>query len=251
MADSVLHPRLMQFAETSGLGPSRHFGIRFDENGHFLHEPGNTVVCHLQKGSESEQAVIDLRSRYLAMPEADRLTFTPISSLYMTLFQGIIEYRRALPYWPADIPLDTPIEDMTELFCQRLAHFRAGPDFKVKVAGLRPTGLVMEGVSEADRKALIEWRNRFAALFGYRHPDHDSYVFHITFAYLVRPMSEAALLMWQAMFAEELERFNTRFQAVDLNPPAFCAFTDMKHFEELMVLRVAGVDGRDGVSLSV
>jgi Uncharacterized protein conserved in bacteria len=28
------------------------------------------------------------------MPEAGQLAFTPLSSLHMTLFQGIIEYRR-------------------------------------------------------------------------------------------------------------------------------------------------------------
>ena len=48
----------------------------------------------------------------LSMPDAGKLTFTPISSLHMTLFQGIIEYRRALPYWPLDVLFNTNIDGM-------------------------------------------------------------------------------------------------------------------------------------------
>ncbi|WP_413771476.1 DUF1868 domain-containing protein [Mesorhizobium sp. PAMC28654] len=33
----------------------------------------------------------------VALYDADRLAFTPVSSLHMTLFQGIIEHRPAYP----------------------------------------------------------------------------------------------------------------------------------------------------------
>lgn len=58
------------------------------------------------------------------MPDADLLAFTPVSSLHMTLFQGIIEYRRRLPYWPQDVPLDTSVEAMRRLYLERLKSFR-------------------------------------------------------------------------------------------------------------------------------
>ncbi len=236
MSNMQLLPALVRFSETEGTGPSRHLGVRFNQEGKFLPEPGNTIVCHLTDGSATQQAIRQMRSRYLTMPEADRLAFTAESSLHMTLFQGIIEYRRALPYWPADLPLETPIDDMTEIMAQRLEHFRAGPEFRVTIDHMTLLGLRLKPVNENDRLALAEWRNRLADLMGYRHPDHDVYEFHITFAYLVRPLSEPALFEWQAMLTKMRDDFCTQFDYIALNPPAFCAFEDMHHFEELVVL---------------
>ncbi|MBB4955313.1 hypothetical protein H4S14_003349 [Agrobacterium vitis] len=236
MPHTQLLPALVPFSETEGAGPSRHFGIRFNQEGKFLPEPGNTIVCHLTEGSKTQQAVNQMRSRYMTMPEADRLAFTAESSLHMTLFQGIIEYRRELPYWPSDIPLDTPIDDMTEILAQRLEHFRAGPEFRVTIDHMTPLGLRLKPVGENDRLAVAEWRNRLADLLGYRHPDHDVYELHTTFAYLIRPMSEQALFEWQAMLSEERDAFRAQFDHIELKPPAFCAFEDMHHFEELLVL---------------
>ncbi|MBB4006273.1 DUF1868 domain-containing protein [Allorhizobium taibaishanense] len=236
MSQTALSTDLIAFSAADGAGPSRHIGTRFDDKGHFLPEPGNTVVCHLTEGSDSRAAIVGMQERYRQMPEADHLAITPASSLHMTLFQGIIEHRRSAPFWPHDLPFDVPIDDMTEILAQRLAHFRAGPDFKVTVSTIRPTGLRLVPVTEADRRAMAEWRDRLADLFGYRHPDHETYEFHVTFAYMVRPFSLDALFAWQTMLTQAREEFAARFDHVDLNPPAFCAFEDMKHFEELVVL---------------
>jgi hypothetical protein len=236
MPHTQLLPALVPFSETEGEGASRHLGIRFNQEGKFLPEPGNTIVCHLTEGSESQQAIRNARKRYMEMPEADRLAFTAESSLHMTLFQGIIEYQRKLPYWPADIPLETPIDDMTEILAQRLEHFRAGPAFRVTIDHMTPLGLRLKPVAEHDRLALADWRNRLADLLGYRHRDHDGYVFHTTFAYLIRPMSEQALFEWQSMLTQVRDEFCAQFDNIELNPPAFCAFQDMHHFEELLVL---------------
>ncbi|MEM1298650.1 MAG: DUF1868 domain-containing protein [Pseudomonadota bacterium] len=213
-----------------------HKGTRFDDRGRFLPEPGNTVVCHLDAGSSSEAAVIAARAQCKTLPEADRLTFTPIPSLHMTLFQGVIEYRRHAPYWPQDMALDTPIERMTEHYLARLDGFQPGAAFRMRATALSPTGLTLQGAEPADIRALSDWRNRLADVFGYRHPDHDSYRFHVTFAYLVEPMSEEAKAVW----AEEVPKILTELVAaapiIDLMPPAFCAFEDMEFFDELLVL---------------
>ena len=117
------NPSLSGFFAGSNPTPPAHLGTRYDRSGNFLIEPGNTVVSHLVSGSPSEAVVLAVREKMLAMPDADRLAFTPVSSLHMTLFQGIIEYRRRLPYWPQDVPLDTSIDAMTRLYLERLKGF--------------------------------------------------------------------------------------------------------------------------------
>lgn len=224
------------FFAGSNPAPPTHLGTRYDTSGNFLTEPGNTVVCHLVEGSPSQAAIMDVRVRMLAMPDADRLAFTPISSLHMTLFQGIIEHRRRLPYWPSDVPLDTGIDDMTRLYLERLQGFRGCGPFEVKVVEVVPTGLTVAGASEEDRRSLKAWRDALSGPFGYRHPDHDTYVFHITFAYQIRRLADERASAWRDMFDDCLSFLEREAPVIELRPAAFCGFKDMKHFEELLVL---------------
>jgi hypothetical protein len=226
---------LREFAKSRRPEPPRHLGTRYDTSGRFLPEPGNTVVCHLVEGSATAAALADARERYRAMPEAKLLAFTPLSSLHMTLFQGVIEGRRKLGYWPEDVALDTPIDQMTTFYAERLEAFAGGAEFKVRVTEALPTGLVVDGVTARDRQAMSDWRDTFADLFGYRHPDHDSYGFHITFAYVIERFEDAALPAWQAMLDEVVADINRRAPLLDLRAPAFCSFGDMNHFAELLV----------------
>jgi len=216
-------------------GPIPHLGTRYNSTGTFLRERGNTVVCHLADGSATSEVLLDLRERYLRMPGAGKLAFTAASSLHMTLFQGIIETRRALPYWPSDVPVETPVDDMTGIFMDRLAGFPPGEAFAVEVIQATPIGLTLDGVTERDRAILKDWRYRLADLLGYRHPDHDSYVFHITFAYMIERFDDATLAVWVPFLDEMSREIARRAPIIELRAPAFCAFDDMNHFEELMV----------------
>lgn len=142
--------------------PPRHLGSRFSAEGEFLPEPGNTVVCHLVEGSQTESAIVSTRQRFLDMPEASQLAFTPVSSLHMTVFQGVIESRRALPYWPQTLPLDTPIDAVTDYYRDRLSTFPTLPAFNMRVTGLRPVGMVMKGATAEDDSIVALWRDTFA-----------------------------------------------------------------------------------------
>lgn len=235
MLDTI-RPSLAGFFEGTNPAPPAHLGTRYDTTGNFLLEPGNTVVCHLVEGSSSQAAVIEVRRRMLAMPDADRLAFTPISSLHMTLFQGIIEYRRRLPYWPSDVSLDTGIDDMTRLYVERLRRFEGHGPFKIKVVEVVPTGLTVAGATEEDRQTLKAWRDALSVPLGYRHPDHDTYVFHITFAYQLRRLADDRAAAWQDLFDNCLSFLGREAPVIELKAPAFCSFKDMKHFEELLAL---------------
>jgi hypothetical protein len=233
---TTISSQLAEFSRSRNPASPRHLGQRYDRAGTFQHEPGNTVVCHLIEGSETARALANARSRYLKMPEASQLAFTPLSSLHMTLFQGIIEHRREQPYWPADLPEDTSIDAMTENFIARLQGFASPKPFSVRTVMALPTGLIVEPATAADRVAMADWRNRLADVLGYRHPDHETYVFHITFAYVIERFADAALPIWQEMLNDVVRDISARAPVLELRAPAFCSFNDMNHFEELVVL---------------
>jgi hypothetical protein len=231
-----IKPSLARYAEGNNSSAPRHLGTRYDTNGNFLPEPGNTVVCHLVAGSASERAVLEVRDRMMSMPDASKRTFTPVSSLHMTLFQGIIEYRRALPYWPGDVPLDTSIDEMTDLYVKRLQGFEGAGSFRIKVTDVTPVGLTVKGATPEDDRIIKAWRDALSVQFGYRHPDHDAYVFHITFAYVIDWLSDDRLPAWQGLFDDCLALLDREAPVIEIHPPAFCRFKDMNHFEELLRL---------------
>ncbi|MBB6508843.1 hypothetical protein F4695_002192 [Rhizobium soli] len=226
---------LLKYSATHNPRPPPRLGTRYGRRGGFLPEPGNTIVCHLEKGSATQALLVAARARYLEMPEAERFLFTPVTSMHMTLFQGVIEYRRKPRFWPEDIPLETPIEDMTEIMAARLEGFSTLDPFQVAVKSAKPSGLVVEGKSENDRRAMKAWRDALARLLGYRHLDHDDYAFHITFAYVIERLSDAALPAWQLMLDEVTAEIQRAAPVLQLRPPAFCSFEDMNHFHELMI----------------
>ncbi|ATU91365.1 DUF1868 domain-containing protein [Phyllobacterium zundukense] len=231
-----IKPSLAPYTASNNSGAPRHLGTRYDTNGNFLQEPGNTVVCHLVSGSASERAVLEVRDRMMLMPDADKLIFTPVSSLHMTLFQGIIEYRRALPYWPEDVALDTSIDEMTRLYLKRLEGFEGRGPFKIKVIAVTPVGLTVTGATDEDEAIIKAWRDALSVPFGYRHPDHDTYVFHITFAYLIDWLAEDRRPAWEGLFDDCLRFLEWEAPVIEIHPPAFCRFNDMNRFEELLVL---------------
>ncbi|MCX5577624.1 DUF1868 domain-containing protein [Kaistia terrae] len=236
MTTTLAAASLARYAASAQTMPPRHLGRRYDRSGVFLPEPGNTVVCHLAEGSKSQAAIVEVRRRMMAMPDAGQLAFTPVSSLHMTLFQGILEGRRTLPYWPESMALDSGIDAMTRHYLDRLQDFRDAGPFRVKVMDVVPTGLTVAGATEADRSIMKAWRNALAESFGYRHPDHDDYSFHVTLAYMIDWIAEDRLPAWEALFDECRALIAREAPILELRPPAFCSFDDMNHFEELLVL---------------
>jgi hypothetical protein len=99
-----------------------------------------------------------------------------------------------------------------------------------------PTGLTVAGASDEDKRIMRAWRDALSVPFGYRHPDHDTYAFHITLAYQIQRLDDERASEWQGLVDDCLSLLARQAPVIELRPPAFCSFRDMKHFEELLVL---------------
>ncbi len=227
---------IAQFLASNQTTPPPSLGQRYDAK-QFLPEAGNTVVCHLDFNNPTHRAVLKARRRMLALPDADRLLFTPMNSLHMTVFEGVIESRRTPNSWPADFDCATAlVESATKSILSRLTEFSPPPSFAVRVAGLRPTGLILEGATEKDEINLRAWREALTTPFGYRHDDHDSYQYHMTFAYPVEWLPDSAQSHWEAELSSILADLANAAPVIPLTAPAFCQFANMNRFDELLIL---------------
>ncbi len=211
-------------------GPNPRLGSRFNAEGQFLPEHGNTVVAQVTAGSATEAALIDLRSALMALPHADHFAFTPIQSYHMTVFEGVIETRRARGYWPDDLPLDASIDTMTQAMSAKLAGFTPPPPFRMRLVEVTPLGLHLTGATDQDEAHVRAWRDALADALGFRTPAHQTYGFHTTMAYQKHWPPADGLGLYERALAQMGADFAARVPVLDLDPPAFCRFSDMNAF---------------------
>lgn len=231
-----IRTEIAQYLSSNNTAPPPSLGQRYDAK-RFLPEAGNTVVCHLDFDNPTHVAVLEARRRMLALPGADRFLYTPMSSLHMTVFEGVIETRRTRNTWPAELATTASVESATKTILGHLTDFSPPHSFSVRVAGLRPTGLILRGATENDEVHMRAWREALTEPFGYRHDDHDTYQFHMTFAYPIEWLPESAKAHWESEFSSILADLACAAPVIPLTPPAFCQFADMNRFDEILVLK--------------
>ncbi len=216
-------------------GPPERLGHRYDRE-RFLPDPGNTVVCHLDLDAPGGKAVLAAREAMMALPGADRFLFTPVESLHMTLFEGVLDNRRVADAWPEWMGPDAPVADVTDSMLGRLEQFESLGPFDVMVVQVRPGGMQLAGATDADEALMRRWREALAEAFGYRQAEHDRYAFHMTFAYALDWLPDALVPVWEEGLAQIEADLVAAAPVLPLSPPAFCQFADMTRFDELKVL---------------
>lgn len=211
-------------------------GIRFDEDGRFLPEAGNTVVCQVIPGAPTEAALARFRAALAALPHADLFAFTPQDSWHMTVFEGVIDTRRDAENWPTGLDPHAHLAETTALMAARLDAFATLPTPRMAISAATPFGVSLQGATPEDESLARLWRNRLASAFGLHRPNHAEYRFHTTLAYIKRALPADALPLWRAMLAEWTARLQQDLPQMDLAPPAFCTFADMCAFPPLRPL---------------
>lgn len=213
-----------------------HLNRRFDATGRFLPENGNTVVAQVVPGSPTEAALIELRAALQALPHAAQFAFTAVESYHMTVFEGVVENRRAAEAWPEGVALDTPLAEVTALMTDRLDGWQAPPPFEMRITEVTPFGLRLTGATDLDEGYARAWRDALSHSFRLRTPRHDSYGFHTTLAYVMTPLPPAALPALRAAMDDLTARMQVAVPVLHLARPAFCTFADMNRFPPLRPL---------------
>ena len=236
MHDDIKTGFLRSFCgEGQGPVPGR-LGIRLDESGAFLSEPGNTVVCHVVPDSPTQKAMIKVRDRLRALDGNGHFAWTPVSSYHMTVFNGVIESQREQNHWPADMPLDATVAETTRYLTPRLTGVRPIAPFNVKLDRITPFGLGVSGATLDDEHIIRDFRDRLTHPFGYRKPDHDAYGLHLTMAYIIRWLPGEAAETYLPALQQMTAAFQAEIPVLELVPADFCTFEDMKHFEPVLRL---------------
>ncbi|KQM28122.1 hypothetical protein ASE57_07410 [Sphingomonas sp. Leaf11] len=218
-------------------------GRKFAADGSVLPFEGNTIICHVPQqgnGSQTFDALLDVYRALPGEPWARKMTALPPSSYHMTIFGGANDKARRYPYWPAGMPLDTPIEECDRILGERLRTFRLGEDaapYRMRVnmdeppANETPLTVRLLPADQGMETRLRRLRDRLAEVTGIREPDHDRYRFHITLGYQFAALTPDEERAWRRSLAGWKAMIALRSPVIELGNPEYCILKDMFAFK--------------------
>jgi len=212
-------------------------GKKFTLDGAPLACPGFTTLCHVDPGSDAFAALVEAQEQLKAGPLASAFSFLPASSLHMTLFEGVIDYSRTRERWPAHLSTDVPISHVAKDAAQRLKGIEIAKRVCVRPVNIfAGFSVSMSGAGPADDALLRQTRNTLRGATGIHRPDHDSYQFHITLAYLLRWLDPHAAEQIIELSEEIADMLCVKVPEMVVGPVELCRFDTMHHFETVMCL---------------
>lgn len=219
-----------------------HVGVKFNRDGTVRRYPGNTIICHVPRPGALWDALVTTRDQLAAGEAADSLAFLPPESYHMTVFEGVTDHVRAPLAWPADVPLDAPVDQCTRGFEQKLTRFDPACQLPLRMViadrcAQNSVGVMtLTPVDYEENRKLRTLRDRLSECLSIRHPGHDDYAFHITLAYPISAMTPAATDAYLERQATCFEWIRRRVPIIELGAPEFCTFDDMHAFETRLYL---------------
>ena len=208
-------------------------GKKFAKDGQSLPYPGNTVISDVCPGNPAYDVMSACRSMLLDSPLAPRCIPLPESSYHTTVIRGVNHLVRTADFWPAQLPQDTPFEQMDDWFETAVLSVPNPGPFAMRFSRARINEedfrIQLQPADAKSEAALRRYRDEIAKALGLRLPGHDAYTFHITLAYTLTLPEESerdALAAIEARINDLL----AQQPAFNVDPPHVAFYHDMLEF---------------------
>jgi hypothetical protein len=212
---------------------SKHVGEKFNPDGSARLFPGNTILCHVAPDSATMASLQQFYKAILKEPWVTNYAMLPPSSYHMTVFDLVCDQVRKRENWTSLLPIDSPMEVVDAMVMEHWLDAPEPPQPKVMLDSLEIGDYItmrLKPKDEASDRQLRDYRDALSILFGIRHPNHESYFFHLTYAYGItslEPSEKAAIAKfveaWEPLLKKDLSM-------LALEPPVLRFFADMTHF---------------------
>jgi hypothetical protein len=224
--------------------PTVDTSMKYNPDGSIRPFKGNTVICHLQPQGKVRDAVDAIRKDLAQASFAAKVALTPPVSYHMTVYPGANDQGRELTGWPTDLSPDASIEECNRVVAERARHFHLGCDLPLRmkvdaaktVANPRATTLRMISSSPSEEAKIRSIRDRLVDVFGFRDKSHDTYGFHITLAYQLKPFTPGEQEEHKRIMAKHVSLIEAAGPLFEFGNPEFCSFSDMNQFDIQVLL---------------
>lgn len=212
-------------------------GEKFLTDGSVQRWAGNTFLCHVPDGA-AKDAMRAMQEDMKKSAFARFYTFLPASSFHMTVFQGISPSGEGFEELPEGADALWDRDAVTALMLSQVRGVKLPQAQRVRMVRFYAgVGLTLTGADDAAEVSLRASRARLRDATGITHaPNFDTYVFHITFAYLLDWVTEKTAQEIAAFCQELTDQYVLALEDVELGPVEFCNFDTMHHFEPVLRL---------------
>ena len=214
------------------LRPTCHIGSKFDGQGRPLPYPGFSYISPLPYLSKSHRLFRWAARKLSRLPIGREFAILPSSSYHMTIMDLLCHKMRETSYWSSKIPIDLPWPEVEGIAQHLGRELNMSMDLEMVFSGICPfTGVFRYGAASlAIERRLKSYREQISDIFGVRHPNHDTYIHHVTLFYPLthrQAESEAVYQEWK----EEMEKlFFSQPSRMHLNAPYLAFFKEMSAY---------------------
>ena len=208
---------------------------KFDKNGKPLFFPGCTIVCKILENSNLFNEIMSVQSKYKDFNPDNAYTYLPSSSFHMTLFDCCNVNTVNTSLWPKDIKIKNNYKQIALQLNEKIKDFLFPDKFNLKLKKIfGGYCMVLEGATEKDEKTLRDCRNKLSKLLGIKFPNHETYSFHITLAYILRKLNNIEVKNLFTMNKNLYRDFIKKFPIIEIQKPKLCTFKNMYQFDSLL-----------------
>ncbi|KAF5535193.1 RNA ligase cyclic nucleotide phosphodiesterase [Fusarium mexicanum] len=217
---------------------------KFSPDGSALRYAGNTTVCHIPAESPLLVGLWDVYNTIASHPTLSKsFRLLPPDSWHMTVFDGVREEECEPGMWPEGLE-KLPLDECTMNFSKTvkslglvLEEEGLAPPYRMRAIGFQigqfGIGLDIVGATDEEEKRMRRLRDRLADSFGFRAPNHLTYRFHVSIAYLIRWMGDKEKREFDEAIARLLPKIRMEFE---LGAVEFCIFDTMLAYPRMFYL---------------
>lgn len=217
-------------------------GVKFEKNGQVKEFKGNTFLCHISTNETKLLAEIKWAQDQLkAMNCAYKFAFLPMTSMHMTVFEGVCENIRQQSLWTNKLSLDASLSTVSGMFIDTLATMPKLGYFEMDFHSIYncPIGgsaIRIKPATAASNESIWQCRSLLSQATGIKHPNYDDYHFHISLSYRIIELDEDDREEVLRVTKGITERLNNTFGRFTHGPVEFCHFNDMFKYTPLTIL---------------
>lgn len=191
---------------------------------------GWTIIAPVPRGAELLNRAVALMEQLPQEFGAGTFSRHPATSMHMTVFPGRNETNGTAT--AREPETDLMSNALTALHSLENADLHLGPlEVEIDRVSIDKTNAQIL-VRPVDEERVRRFRDQVAEITGVRHPNHDTYHFHMSLGYVLQPQNieDNARRAVEERFTEALADLGT----IQLQPAAFSIFDSMVSFPPIL-----------------
>lgn len=209
---------------------TKHIGEKFNSDGSIRYFPGATIISHLEESNPMHMLMSEIRRRAEESNFADYLGFLPPSSFHMTVFELYCDFNRYSEKWSSRIDCLLPSSEVNRILFECVNSVTPPEQITMAIDYVDINSIRLLPADNEAVNVLRAYRNALSDATGICFPNHESYQYHMTYAYILRTLDSQAYNLCKRFIANETAEIKKKISTFTIGKPEMCLYSTMESF---------------------